>query len=206
MITEASDFFTDGCGRCPRFATDACSARRWVPGLAALRRLALDAGLEESVRWGHPCYRHAGRNLALLGTFREDFRLTLPDAALLSDPEGLLHKNGPNSQTETTVFFTATDDVARHRDALATLLTQARNQAGAGERPRRETPEAELPEALVAAMDDDPMLAAAFCDLTPGRQRSYVIVLSQARTEATRVTRIARLRDKILAGKGANER
>ena len=51
----------------------------------------------------------------------------------------------------------------------------------------------------------DSEMAEAFAALTPGRQRSYVIVLSQAKTDATQVKRIAKLRDKILAGKGANE-
>lgn len=39
-----------------------------------------------------------------------------------------------------------------------------------------------------------------------GRQRSYVIALSSAKTSATRAERILKLRCKILAGKGANER
>ncbi|MCB1388248.1 MAG: YdeI/OmpD-associated family protein [Rhodobacteraceae bacterium] len=205
MITEAADFFTRGCGRCSRFDTPDCSARRWTVGLLALRRLCLDAGLSEEVRWGHPCYRLAGRNLALIAAFREDFRLTFPDAALLDDPEGLLRKNGPNSQSATTIYFRANDDVPRQAPAIAALLAQARAKAEAGETPPRSTAEFELPESLVNALDDDPELAEAFEALTPGRQRSYVIVLSQAKTEATRINRIAKLRGKILAGKGANE-
>jgi len=63
MITEIEDFFTLGCGRCVRFATADCSTRQWDAGLQALRRLCLDLQLEETVKWGHPCYMHAGRNI-----------------------------------------------------------------------------------------------------------------------------------------------
>jgi len=59
---------------------------------------------------------------------------------------------------------------------------------------------------LVEAMDSDPELAEAFHSLTPGRQKSYVINLSSAKTAETRKARIAKFREKILAGKGATER
>ena len=64
MITDPGDYFAKGCGRCDRFATPECSTRRWAAGLAALRRICLEAGLTETAKWGHPCYMHAGRNIA----------------------------------------------------------------------------------------------------------------------------------------------
>jgi uncharacterized protein YdeI (YjbR/CyaY-like superfamily) len=82
MFTGLEDFFDKGCGRCARFATPDCSARRWAEGLAALRRICLEARLEGRVTWGHPCYVHAGRNIAILGAFRGDFRISFFDAAL----------------------------------------------------------------------------------------------------------------------------
>jgi transposase-like protein len=51
-----------------------------------------------------------------------------------------------------------------------------------------------------------PELSQAFTMLTPGRQRSYVFALNSAKTSATKLARIIRYRDKILAGKGALER
>ena len=48
--------------------------------------------------------------------------------------------------------------------------------------------------------------AEAFAALTPGRQRSYVIALSSAKTSATRTARVERFRARITAGKGATER
>jgi uncharacterized protein YdeI (YjbR/CyaY-like superfamily) len=39
-------------------------------------------------------YVHARRNIALLGAFRGDVRLTFFHAALLEDPEGLLERQG----------------------------------------------------------------------------------------------------------------
>ena len=67
----------------------------------------------------------------------------------------------------------------------------------------REVP---IPEELTDALDADPELAEAFYALTPGRQKSYAFNLNSAKQSATRVARIAKFRDKIIAGKGALER
>ena len=57
---------------------------------------------------------------------------------------------------------------------------------------------------------DQPMgpdaLAEAFHALTPGRRKSYMFALNQAKQTATRVARIEKFRDRIIAGKGALER
>jgi len=58
----------------------------------------------------------------------------------------------------------------------------------------------------VEALHADPELADAFAALTPGRQRSYVLQVDGATQAATKLARIARARDRIIAGKGAQER
>ena len=64
----------------------------------------------------------------------------------------------------------------------------------------------ELPDELLEALESDPELAEAFYGLTPGRKQSYVIKIGSAKKPETRIARIAKFRDKILAGKGAMER
>jgi uncharacterized protein YdeI (YjbR/CyaY-like superfamily) len=206
VITRIEDYFTDGCGRCERFATPDCSARRWVDGLQRLRRLCLDVGLEESLKWAHPCYAHAGRNVAIIGAFRGDFRLSFFHAALLKDPEGVLERSGPNARHPDMLRFTRSEDAARLEPVARAYLLEAMAHAAAGVKPPKEARALELPDELIEAMDADPDLAEAFHRLTPGRQTSYVIHLASAKKPETRVARIAKVRDKILAGKGALER
>lgn len=205
MITQAADFFSLGCGRCERFATADCSTKQWAAGLRDLRRICLAAGLEETVKWGHPCYMHSGRNIALIGAFRGDFRLTFMHAALLRDAAKLLTKNGPNTRHADVIRFTDNSGPASIEKHLLAYLQEAMGYAEAGVRHAREAQDLELPAELVDALDDDPELAEAFHALTPGRQRSYVINLNGAKAAATRIARIAKFRGRILDGKGANE-
>lgn len=206
MITEIEDYFTKGCGRCDRFATPDCSARRWAAGLADLRRICLGAGLAETVKWGHPCYMHAGRNVALIGALRGDFRLNFFNAALMQDPDGVLERQGANTQHPDCIRFTDSADVARLEPVLRRYLAEAMDYAERGILPPKLPTEVILPDELVEALDADPELAEAFSALTPGRQKSWVIHLTSTNTPATRITRIARGRAKILDGKGATER
>jgi uncharacterized protein YdeI (YjbR/CyaY-like superfamily) len=206
MITDPDDFFTKGCGRCPRFATSDCSTRRWIDGLNHLRRICLDLGLEETVKWAHPCYLHAGRNIALFGAFRDDFRLSFMNPGLLEDTEGVLEPQGPNSRTPSMIRFTAVGQVAEQEPVIRAYLRQLMDHAEAGTRPPKQDREIDMPDELTEALDADPELAEAFQALTPGRRKSYFYALNQAKQSATRVARIEKLRGRIVAGKGALER
>ena len=206
MITDIEDYFSKGCGRCERFATPACSTRQWAQGLSDLRRICRDAGLDETVKWGHPCYMHAGRNIAIIGAFRGDFRLSFFNAALMTDPENILEKQGPNTRHPDMIRFTDSGQVPDSEPVILFYLNEAMSYAEKGIKPPKEERVLELPGELVEALNADPELAEAFRGLTPGRQKSYVINLNSAKKSDTRTARIAKFRDKIIAGKGATER
>ncbi len=206
MITAPDDYFLHGCGRCPRHATPDCVTRRWATDLQALRRICNDLGLQETAKWGHPCYMHAGRNVALIGALRDDLRLSFFHAALLKDPAGLLEKNGPNTRHAGILRFRTIGAVTEREPLIRAYLREAMAYAEHGLLPPREDMTLDLPDDLVGALDADPDLAEAFHALTPGRQRSYVINLAGAKKPETRLSRIAGFRAKILSGKGAQER
>jgi uncharacterized protein YdeI (YjbR/CyaY-like superfamily) len=206
VIADVEDYFTLGCGRCDRFATADCSTRRWLGGLVALRRICTEAGLTETAKWGHPCYMHAGRNVAIIGAFRGDFRLTFFNAALLGDPEGLLERQGANTRHPDCLRFTDSSAPEGLAPVIRAYLAEAMGHAEAGILPERDPADLVLPEELVEALDADPDLAEAFHALTPGRQKSWVLHLGGAKAPATRHARIAKGRARILDGKGATER
>lgn len=206
MITDIEDYFAKGCGRCERFATADCSTRQWGQGLTELRRVCLESPLVETVKWGHPCYMHADRNIAIIGALRSDFRISFFNAALMKDPDAVLEKQGPNTRHADMIRFTDNAQVVERERVIASYLREAMGYAEAGIKPPKEQGEIALPDELCEAFESDAELAAAFAGLTPGRQRSYVINLNSAKKPQTRVARILKFRDKILAGKGANER
>jgi uncharacterized protein YdeI (YjbR/CyaY-like superfamily) len=146
---------------------------------------------------------HRARNIVVLGATREDIRISFFNAALMKDPEGILEASGPNTPVPDMIRFTDSSQVATRESMVTAYLREAMAYADAGIKPPKAVHALELPPELAEAMESDLELAAAFERLTPGRQRSYVINLNSAKKPETRIARIAKFRDKILAGKGA---
>ncbi len=206
MIEDIEDYFAKGCGRCERFATVDCSSQTWADALVELRRICLAAGLTECVKWGHPCYMHAGRNVVVFGAFREDVRLSFFYAELLSDDAGVLEPAGPNSAASDVWRFRASAEVIEQESLIARYLLEAMRYAEEGVVPKKRSQALDLPVELEEAFAADTALADAFATLTPGRKRSYAIFVGGAKKPATRSARVLKSRNKIFAGKGANER
>jgi uncharacterized protein YdeI (YjbR/CyaY-like superfamily) len=206
MISDIEDYFAKGCGRCDRFNTENCSTKVWESGLEKLRDICVSADLKETVKWGHPCYMHADRNIVIIGALQDNFRLSFFNAGLMKDPEGVLEKQGPNTQHPDMIRFTENDGPKEMEDVILAYLEEAKGYSEAGKKAPKDDSALELPDELVEAIDADPELSEAFHALTRGRQRSYVINLNSAKTSETRLNRIEKFRDKIIHGKGAMER
>lgn len=206
MITDVDEYFAKGCGRCGRFETPDCATRLWADGLAALRRICRDAGPVETAKWGHPCYIHAGHNIAIIGAFRGDFRLSFFNAAMLTDPARVLERQGRNTAHPDMIRFTGTKEVTARAPVIRDYLQEAMRYAEEGRKAPRDTSLPEMPDELRDTLDGDPALADAFGALTLGRQKSYLLNLNQTKASEARYRRIEKFRDKILAGKGATER
>lgn len=88
----------------------------------------------ETVKWGHPCYLHAGHNIVILGALRGDFPISFFDAALLRDSERVLEQQGPNTRHADTMRCTHNLQVAT-RGARVTKL-RIRNLAVKGAQER----------------------------------------------------------------------
>jgi uncharacterized protein YdeI (YjbR/CyaY-like superfamily) len=206
MITDVAQYFRQGCGRCNRFATPTCATQTWAQGLAVLRDLCRATGMAETAKWGHPTYMHAGRNVAIIGAFASDYRLTFFHPALLRDPERALQRQGPNTRHPDMLCFRTPTAAADQAALITAYLTEAMSYAEAGLLPDLPPREVVLPPELIEALDFDPELAEAFAALTPGRQKSWVFHLNSTQVPQTRRARIERARGKILAGKGALDR
>lgn len=180
-------------------------SRRWPREISALRPMLLDAGLNEQIKWGKPCYSHDGRNVVIVQEMNDFLALMFFKGALLSDPDGVLRDQGPNSRSARRIEFTSVDDVERLAATVASYLREAIRVEESGLEmgpPPELVPVAELQDRL----DADPALRAAFEALTPGRRREYDLYFSGAKQASTREGRIDRYVHKILDGKGLRDR
>ncbi len=180
-------------------------APRWNPELNFLRALVLQAPLVEEVKWGQPCYTHEGRNIAILGGFKNYFVLSLMKGALIPDPQGLLSKPGPNSVEGRWMKFTSMAGVEAAAPYVLDYLLEAIKAEELGLRIEKPANEFEVPPELEAAYEVTPGLREAFEALTVGRQRAYLMFFTAAKQSATVTARIEKFTLRILRKKGMND-
>jgi uncharacterized protein YdeI (YjbR/CyaY-like superfamily) len=171
----------------------------------ALRTLIGAAGLQEAWKWRQPCYTVDGKNIAILAIRADGCTLSFLKGVLLEDPEGRLEVPGENSRSARYVRVPDLATLDALRPQLATWIARAVEIERAGAR----VGPAPLPEAWVDALAEalatDSTFADAFHALTPGRQRAYDLLIRGAKQAATRASRVAGYRERILAGKGPND-
>jgi uncharacterized protein YdeI (YjbR/CyaY-like superfamily) len=204
--TNVDSYLRDGCGRCEHFQTPQCKVLLWTKPLEALRALVLATGLEEEMKWGSPCYTLGGKNVVMIGSFKEFCALQFFKGAALEDEEGLLVSPGPNSRFGRYLKFTSLAEVKAKRPQVQRFLEQAVALERSGRKVEPSKEREPVPEELARRLAEDATLRKAFEALTPGRQRSHVLHISGAKQSETRERRVDRCAKDILAGRGFNER
>lgn len=202
--TSVESYLAEGCGRCEHYQTPQCKVHLWTEELLALREILRSSGLEETMKWGSPCYTHDGKNVAMMGSFRDYCSISFFKGVLLEDPEGVLEAPGPNSRHARLLKFRSLEDVERLASQALNFLNQAVEIQKKGL--KVDAAEAEpLPDELEARLLSEDGLWEAYEALTPGRQRSFILHVSGAKNPETRVRRAEKCVPKIWAGKGFNE-
>ncbi len=176
-------------------------SEKWPEEMSALRPILLGGGLAEDIKWGKPCYSHDGKNILILQEMSPFLSLMFFKGALLSDPEGVLEEQGPNSRSARRIRFTSVEDVVRLAGTVEAYVDEAIavEEAGLSVGP---APELALVKELTTRLEQDPALKAAFEALTPGRQREYNLYFSGAKQAKTRLARVDKHVQRILDGKG----
>jgi uncharacterized protein YdeI (YjbR/CyaY-like superfamily) len=179
---------------------------RWREEQEILRSIALDCGLSEEVKWGHPCYAFEKKNVVIISGLKDYCALSFFNGALLKDPKGILVRPGENTRAGRLVRFTSASEITRLKADLKSYILEAIELEKAGVKvDMTEGAELEMPEELEDQLDKSPVLREAFESLTPGRQRAYILHIAAAKQSKTREARIEKVKPRILDGKGLND-
>src|ERR1700722_10518166 len=178
-------------------------AEQWPEVMKKLRKILLDCGLTEELKWGKPCYAFQEGNVVIIQGFKAYCALLFFKGVLLKDPNGILVKTGENTRVGRQIRFTDVREVAKMESVLKAYIHQAIEVEKAGLKVEdEEQPKVALPEELQKKLKETPKLKTAFEALTPGRQRGYIFYFNGAKQSKTRESRIEKCAPKILKGKG----
>lgn len=186
---------------------DLLNQKNWQDERRRLRDILLDSGLEERVKWGKLCFAWEGSNVAIIYGMKNSCSVGFFKGSLLEDGEGVLVQPGKHSQAMRRLHFESLEEIEDSEDTIRRFIDRAIQAEKDGlEVEFTEKDNLDYPDELQDALDDDPELAEAFEELTPGRQRGWVLHFSDAKHSETRARRVDKARSKIIAGKGWNER
>ncbi|WP_306260022.1 YdeI family protein [Pararhizobium sp. IMCC21322] len=181
--------------------------KNWHKERKKLRSLILDCDLDEEVKWGKLCYSYQDSNVVIIYGMKNYCALGFFKGSLLDDDTGFLVQPGKHSQAMRQLRFDNLDEISDSEDLIKDYIGKAIQAERDGlEVDFDEKDNLTYPDELQDVLDDDPEFAEAFDDLTPGRQRGYVLHFSDAKRSTTRSSRIEKCTAKILDGKGLNER
>ena len=178
-------------------------AKKWQAEMKKLRRISLDCGLTEELKWGKPCYTFQKSNIVIIQGFKEFCALLFCKGALLKDPKGILKKFG--WQAARRVPFTNVREMVTMERILKAYIQEAIEAEKAGLKVNYKRDPEPIPEELQNKLAEIPALKAAFDGLTPGRQRGYILYFSGAKQSKTRESRVEKCMRQILKGKGLND-
>jgi len=181
-------------------------AEKWKDEYNALRKICLDCGLTEELKWGCPCYTYQKKNIVLIHGFKEYCAFLFHKGVLLTDPKNILIQQTKNVQSARQLRFTDVHEIVEMEPIIKAYIDEAIEvEKGGLEVDFKKTDEFKVPEEFQQKLDENPALNTAFEALTPGRKRGYLLHFSGAKQSKTRLRRVEKCIPKILSGKGLQD-
>lgn len=181
-------------------------AGKWQEELEQLRTIALDCQVTEELKWGTPCYTHQKKNIVLIHDFKEYCAFLFFKGALLKDTDRILIQQSENVQAARQIRFTNLKEITAQKSILKAYIYEAIEIEKAGLKVElKKTSDFPVSEEFQTKLEEDSKLKKAFEELTPGRQRAYLLHFSQPKQSKTRESRVEKAIPEILDGKGLND-
>lgn len=182
-------------------------AKQWQEEMSLLRSIALECGLDESIKWMHPCYSLNNKNIVLIHGFKDYCAVLFFKGVLLQDEANLLVQQTKNVQAGRQLRFSSANEIKKQKMLIKAYILDAIEVEKSGKEPKlKSTKDFEVVPEFQKFLDEDPKLAKNFKDLTPGRQRGYLLHFAAAKQSKTRTARVEKCIPKIRAGRGLKDR
>ena len=206
MNPQVDKYLVDGCMRCKFGGTPNCKVNNWAKELEELRKIVIKSALVEELKWGMPCYTLNNKNILMISAFKEYACISFFKGVLLKDKEKMLAAHGESSQSARMIKYTNSIQIKQQSSIIRAYIEEAIEIENSGKKVEFKKNPEPIPEELMVEFNKDLKFKKAFHELTPGRQRGYIIYFSQPKSTQSKLNRIEKCRENILKGIGLNDR
>lgn len=178
----------------------------WSDLLMALRKIMLSTELEETIKWGAPTYTVNGKNVVGLGAFKKHAGIWFFNGVFLKDEQKKL-VNAQEGKTKALRQWRFDSNELTNKTLIKAYVLEAIENQKLGKeiKPERKK-EVHIEGFLLETLENDTNFKTAFSNLTPGKQREYAEHISSAKREATKLSRLEKIKPMILEGKGLHDK
>jgi uncharacterized protein YdeI (YjbR/CyaY-like superfamily) len=179
---------------------------QWQKELEFLRAIVGKTALVETRKWGGEVYTYNNGNVLMIGAFKNHVGLWFYNGAFLKDPYDVL-ENAQEGKTKAMRHWKFTDVDDMDAKMISEYVMEAIENEKKGLKWKSEkSEEVEIPEILVQAFSTDKEFKTAFEALTPFKQKEYVEHIATAKREATKTSRLEKIKPMVLDGVGLNDK
>ncbi|MEL0644453.1 DUF1801 domain-containing protein [Olleya sp. Ti.3.14] len=181
---------------------------KFIDSLNYLRLLLLKAGLKETIKWNAPVYMIEGKNVIGLGAFKHHFCLWFFNGVLLSDTHSLLH-NAQEGKTKALRQLRFTNKNEINNAIILEYIKEAITNQELGKEVKPTKTKLKViivPIKLQTAFNNNSALHSSFKLLSLSKQREYCNYITEAKREATKLSRIEKITPMIIENKGLHDK
>ena len=174
--------------------------------LEVLRALILSTNLEENIKWSAPTYSLKGKNVLGIGAFKHHFCIWFFNGVFLKDEHNRLETAQEKTKALRQLRFNTLNDI--NKPLVIDYVREAieNQELGKEIKPKRTTKKDILvPKLLNEELKTNSKFKAAFNALSPSCQREYCNYINEAKREATKISRLEKIKPIILNGKGLHD-
>lgn len=161
--------------------------------------------LQKTIKWASEVYTYKGKNVVSYGGFKNFFTIWFYNGVFLEDPYKVLITASGHTKSLRQWRFTSAAEIDEQKILAYVYEAIEVEKKGLKVQPEKLAP-LPLPQVMAEAFQAEEQLKAAFEHLTPGRQKEYILYLNEAKQEATRHKRLAKIKPMILQGTGLNDK
>lgn len=180
---------------------------KYSDALTMLRNIMNATELEETLKWSIPTYTINKKNVLGIGAFKHHFGIWFFNGVFLKDEHNLL-ENAQEGKTKAMrqMKFQSINDI--DKNIVLQYVKEAIDNQKAGKeiKPDRSKKETVIPNELQTELNANKPLLNAFNALAPYKQREYCEHIATAKREATKQSRLEKIKPMILQGIGLHDK
>ncbi|PKD20438.1 hypothetical protein APR41_14265 [Salegentibacter salinarum] len=178
----------------------------WKQELLSLREVLQNTELEECIKWGAPVYALDSKNIMGIAAFKNHCALWFFNGALLKENTALLY-NAQQGKTKALRQIRFEKGNELKLEIIQKYVAEAiQNQREGKEIKPLKDKKLIFPSELKFELEKDEDLKNSFQQLTKGKQREYADYITEAKREATKQSRLYKIKPMILNGVGLNDK